>query len=194
MKKLFLFAAAVVFCISFTFSSNAQTYQTLDEQFVFAFNQSFPDWKPKDTPVFKIDFIEGGSRPSMRATWQNEQKLLNVSVRLFESNGKAKENLERFFYMRQIMPRMREMPTIGDKSLTAETAQSGEISFIKGNVSVSLYTSFPRTDKNKKTPPYYLFAPDSEMEFIARAAKVFADMIVGEKTVTPCYNDFYKLP
>lgn len=190
MKNIFLFTVAVIFGLLLSFSSNAQTYQTLDEQMSFAISQSFPDWKSEKPQIFNMNIPSGS--PTLEAILKNGQKRLMINVRLFESKDKAISDLERFFYMRSIMPRTREMPTVGDKSLTAETAQRVEISFVKENVYVSLYSDFPRADKNKTGPDYIWSAPDTEFEFVRKAANVLASMIIGQKTVSPCFNNFIK--
>ena len=79
--------------------------------------------------------ISSGS-PTIEARLKKGRKTLWINVRLFESKDKAISELGQFFYMRSIMPRTREMPLIGDKSLTAETAERVEISFVKENVAI----------------------------------------------------------
>lgn len=193
MKNSLLITVALVVFHVFSLSAEAQTYQTLDEQMSFVFGQNFPEWKSEKPQLFNVNVLSGGT-PAFEAFLKNGQKKLIIQIRLFESRDKAISDLERFFYMRSIMPRTRELPTIGDKSLTAETAQSAEISFVKENVYVSLYSTFPRTDKNKKNPAYYSYAPDSEMEFISKVANTLAAVIIGQKTVSPCFNNFIKFP
>lgn len=193
MKNLLLITTVLVFYHIFSFSSEAQTYQTLDEQMAFAFSQNFPDWKSDTPQIFNMNIHSGGT-PAFEALLKNGERKLIINVRLFESNAKAVGDLERFFYMRSIMPRTRELPTIGDKSLTAETAERVEISFVKENIYVSLYSDFPRTGKDKKGPDYIWFAPDTEFEFVRKAANILAAMIIGQKTVSPCFNNFIKFP
>lgn len=192
MKKSLVFALSVTFCFIIILKSNAQTFDTLDQHLIFAFNQNLSDWKWNKN--FQLSMV-GSSKNNnvwMSITGQKEQKRLKISVNLHESKEKALENLVRSFQLNKIVPQPIEMPKIGDRAFLITTPQYKVLSFLKENMTINLSVALRRTEKEKNRDD--TAALESESEFLIQVAQIVSDNIVGEKSYFACRNDFYKPP
>lgn len=190
MKKSVVFAVSVIFCFFLIHKSNAQTFDTLDQQLISAFDQNFPDWKwNKSFVLSKVGHFKNNN-VWMTITGRKEQKHLMISVNLQESKEKASENLDRSFQLNKIIPQPIEMPKIGDKAFIFTTPRYKSISFLKENMTVNLSVALRRTENEKNRDD--TASLESETDFLTQVAKIVSDNIVGEKTYSYCRNDFYK--
>lgn len=175
---------AVVNCFS-------QSVKTLDDHLLEALRRELPEWKAaSDKGPFQSDMRL--DHPIMHGSWINGERRLSINVSMTNHPEGADEDF-RGFFMRQIMPPSRALAGIGSQAILVGTPRTVEIAFRKENLFVTISSDVPwKPDKKeRKTPYYYLPASEDEIAIATRIAKILDSAIVGKRTFSRCFNDFY---
>jgi ankyrin repeat protein len=192
MKKFILFQIIFLLCV---FSIFPQVKQTLDEQISQAVTRSFPEWKPVN-PAETFQFVRGSYSPDIEASWKKGTRKVYLRVMsLGNTNVNKKfDFLVHPFLTRAVVPTNRKVGNLGDSAHLVETESRVEIAFYKANVYAVLNFEFPDNREDKTLPYYYAPAPKEEVESALEFARVIVAAINGEKTFSPCFNNFYRQP
>jgi ankyrin repeat protein len=184
MKKL-IFSQLLLFL-----SFSAIFSQTLDEQVAQAVKKNLPEWKAENSPTpFKV--VRQTFSPSLEGRWSYGSRKASLVIYTEKSAAETDSSLKSFL-MRQIIPANRKIENLGDNAVLVETAKTVEIAFAKANVLAILEVDFPDLREDKIRPYYYAPAPKKEIENALKFARVVAGAIEGEKTVSSCFNNFYR--
>lgn len=188
MKK-FIFSQ-IVLCIC-VFPVFSQTGQMLDEQVTQVIRQKLPQWKPQN-PLAPFDFISGEYLPVIESEWTFERKKVTIRIWLLKSDEELNKYFKNFLILRQVGMPNRKIENLGDRAHLIETARRVEVEFSKANVYIVINTEFPDTREDKKSPYYYAHAPKEEVEGALNFAQVVAAAFDGKKSISPCFNNFYR--
>lgn len=187
MNKIIFSQIILLLCF---FPEFPQVKQTLDERITQAVIQKLPEWKPQNSAA-PFNFARGTYSAAIESDWKSGNRKANLNIYLLKTVGEIDENF-RSFLMRQVIPPNRKIENLGERAHLVETASRVEVEFAKANVYAILTVQFPDSREDKKLPDYYARAPKEEVERALKFARVVADAIDGEKSFSPCLNNFHR--
>lgn len=187
-----IFAVIVIFVCAAA-SAFAQSQKPLNEKLSEMFKQNFSEWKAEDEDkafypmisTYKFDpQIHDVSEVSyLKSVWTQGRK--QVLVRMELADAERREYAMRMFTLRNISPPSYKIADLGDEAFLVKFHDRVEIAFAKYNVVTYVYSNFP--SKYKKplniTSPKMYDAPQAEVNFLLKAARLIADEITERQTI-----------
>ena len=187
MRHLFSF----VLIVAGALSGFAQQPPRLAQKLAETFAVKLPEWKPSGE---KKPFSPDYQPDAIAAEFKNGNRIAAVRVSLDKSADNAQRmSGMRSFMARSVMPPYRAIPNLGKEAILVSRGNIVEIGVSKAKLFVSVNLTFPETKKISRNVYDQTFAPREEQEIALKIARVVTNAIEGEKTVSPCANDFYYL-
>ncbi|HEX8565286.1 MAG TPA: ankyrin repeat domain-containing protein [Pyrinomonadaceae bacterium] len=195
MRRLTLLFALSVICFVSAF---AQKPQTLSEKLASEVAAKLPEWKSVESKPFFEPVFNHGHTPPIEANLSSGNRTVRINVRLDETanDSEAARNMMspmRSFLMRSIVPPGYTVPNLGKEAMLLSRGNVVEIGVSKANLFVKIDLTFPETEKKSRNVYDQTLAPKEEQEIALKIARVITDAVDGERTISPCSNNFYTI-
>jgi ankyrin repeat protein len=195
MRRLTFLLALIAICFV---SASAQKPLTLSEKLATEITTKLPEWESVDSkPLFEPVFNHGHA-PPIEANLSSGNRTLKISVRLDETanNPEAARNMMspmRSFLMRSVVPPGYAVPNLGKEAMLLSRGNVVEVGVSKANLFLRVNMTFPQLEKKPGNFYEQTLAPKEEREIALKIARIIAYAIDGERSISPCSNDFYTI-
>jgi hypothetical protein len=187
-----LFAAAIIVFV-FALSGFAQSRSSLDVKLSEMFTRNFSDWTAENGAKAFYPMIQNSWKfdpeihkrteaSDLHSVWTKDRKRVQIAMEVV-GGSKGEDEVARFG-IRNISPPSYKIKNVGSDATLVKFHNRVEIAFVKFNVLTRIYYDFP--SRYKKNPVYgtakSVNAPQEEVDFLLKAARLIADEITGIQT------------